>query len=106
MGWLDGSPLKPLEATIVAAIWWVWACRRSLPGTRAIAVLAVVKIVLGGLLVDRGFEGRYFANDSWTPLVERSTEFPNAPFIVFGMGPPDLPLYFFNDNRRFEQPGT
>src|SRR5687767_8127894 len=106
-GWLDGVPLRPLEAAAVAFIWWVWAARRTLPGTRTLAVLAVMKILLGAVLVDRGFDARYYANDSWAAPMERSTEYRTAPFtrrdarLRFGVGPPDLPLYFFNDHRRF-----
>lgn len=71
-----------------------------------LVVLAVAKVVLGGLFVDRGFTAQYYANDTWAAPVERSIEFREETFtrrderLAFGSaGRPDLPLHFFNDLR-------
>ena len=74
-GWLDGVPIGPFEAAAIALVWWAWAAGRHLPGLRMLVVLAVAKVVLGGLFVDRGFAARYYANDTWAAPVERSIEF-------------------------------
>ena len=105
-GWLDGVPIGPLEAAAIALIWWTWAAGRHLPGLRILVVLAVAKVALGGLFVDEGIAARYYANDTWTPPIERSIEFRRETFtrlderLAFGNGNPDLPLHFFN-NLKF-----
>lgn len=111
-GWLDGVPLGWREAAALTLVWWTWAVGRHLPGARLLLVLAAAKIVMGGLLVDRGFEARYYPNDTWTPPAARSTEFRSEPFtrrddrLSFGTeGAADLPLYYFNDVKfNFYQP--
>jgi hypothetical protein len=98
-------PIGPLEAAALGTIWWTWAVRRRLPGARIASLLLLVKLVLGAAAVDRGFEARYYANGTWTPPIELSTEFRGEPFtrrdarLSFGEGEPDLPLYFLNDLR-------
>jgi hypothetical protein len=105
-GWLDGPPLGRLEAAALALVWWAWSTSRRLPGARVLAVLAVAKVALAGVFVDRGFTARYYSNDTWSAPVERSVEFPGRDFtrrderLVFGVpGMADLPLHFFNDLR-------
>lgn len=97
-------PFGWLEAAALALVWWTWAAGRRLPGTRVLVVLALAKLALGGVFVDRGFAARYYANDAWTPPAERSIEFRGEPFtrrderLAFGTGAArDLPLYFFNN---------
>ncbi len=103
---LNGAPLDLREAGTIALVWWCWASTRSLPGARVLAVLAIVKLALGGVLVDRGFNARYYANDHWAPPIEQSVEFRRGDItrrdarLAFGnAGQPDLPLYFLNDLR-------
>ena len=111
-GWLDGVPLGPLETAVLAIVWWTWVLRRSLPGTRLLGVLLVAKIALGAAFVDRGFDAHYYANGSWDPPLERSTEFRDRSLtrvderLSFGGDRSrDLPLYFQNDVRfNFYQP--
>ena len=69
------------------------------------------------MLVPQGFTAHYFANADWSAPHERSPEFPRAAFTRIDRtlqfdtpAGPHLPLYFFNDNTRFnyylpEQPG-
>lgn len=107
-GWgrLDGAPLGPVEAGAIAFVWWVWAAGRRISGAAILTALLVVKLVLGALLVERGFAASYYANDSWTPPVERSLDFRRGDVtridrrIAFGNDDqPDLPLHFFNELR-------
>jgi hypothetical protein len=67
--------------------------------------------------VPQGFTARYYANADWAEPHERSPEYPRSAFtridrtLQFDMpAGPHLPLFFFNDNTRFnyyqpEQPG-
>lgn len=105
-GWLDGLPLGWAEAAALALVWWTWAGARRLPGSWIFVALALAKLALGGVFIDRGFAAHYYANDSWTPPAERSIEFPGEPFtrrderLAFDPdGRPHLPLHFFNDLR-------
>ena len=109
-GWgrLDGMPLGPFEAAAIALVWWIWAAGKALPGTPILVALVVAKVAVGALFLDRGFEARYYANESWTAPFESSTAYPDSTFtrlderLAFSADrPPSLPLYFFNDNRRF-----
>src|SRR4029453_4784931 len=110
-GWglLDGVPLRSLEASALAGVLWLYAFDRGLPGGAWLpAVLLTVKIVAGAAVVPQGFVATYYANASWTPPYERSPEYPWSPYtridrtLQFGSPEgPHLPLYFFNDNTRF-----
>lgn len=111
-GWVDGVPVGPLEAAAIALVWWCWASTRQLAGGRVLIALAIAKVLLGGLLVERGFTARYYANDSWTDPVEQSVEVRRGDItrrdqrLAFGGdGQSDLPLHFLNDLRfNFYQP--
>lgn len=111
-GWLNGLPIGWLEAGAIALVWWVWAGGRRLPGMRALAALTAAKLVVGMLLVPGGFAARYYANDTWSPPVERSLEFRRGDItrrderLAFGGdGQLDLPLHFLNHLRfNFYQP--
>jgi len=103
-GWLDGVPLEPIEAAAIALVWWAWAVDRHLAGRWLLLSLVVVKTALAGMLVDRGFEARYYPNDAWSAPHARSSEFGSERYtridrqIAFGAeGRPDLPLHFFNE---------
>ena len=112
-GWLNGPPLGRWEAAALALVWWAWAAERHLPGLRILTILVVAKLALGGVFVDRGLAAQYYANDTWTPPVERSAELREPGVtrheerLAYGAaGQPDLPLYFFNDLRfNFIEPG-
>lgn len=89
----------------------MWAATRRLPGTRLLIVLLVAKIALGSVLVDRGFEARYYANGTWSAPHARSTTLRGRPYtrlddrLAFGEGRADLPLHFYNDvHFNFYQP--
>jgi hypothetical protein len=114
-GWLDGIPLEWHEAGALTLVWWTWAGARRLPATRICIALAVAKLALGGVFVERGLAARYYANDSWTAPAERSIDFRGEPFtrrddrVAFDPDRgPHLPLHFFNDLRfnfyRSEEP--
>jgi hypothetical protein len=84
--------------------------RVRLPWTLAVVavVLAAARLALTGIfLSDSGFESRYFANDEWRPPHEHAVaglarSVDRTPELAFGRDAPrDLPLYFFNDNARF-----
>ena len=105
-GWLNGVPIGPFEVFAIGLVWWAWAARRQLPGGRVVLVLALAKMLLGPVLVERGFSARYYANDGWAAPVQRSVEFRRDDItrhderLAFGRyGQPDLPLFFFNDLR-------
>jgi hypothetical protein len=105
-GWLDGVPLGWIEAAGLALVWWTWAGARRLPATSLLVALAVAKLALGGVFLERGFAARYYANDSWTAPAEPSIAFRGQPFtrrderLAFDTdGGPHLPLYFFNELR-------
>lgn len=112
-GWFNGIPLGLIEASAIALVWWVWAAKRELPGTITLTVLVITKLLLGVVLVERGFVARYYANDSFAPPVERSIEFRRTDYTRIdealsfaGPGRPDLPLHFFNNLRwNYYQPG-
>ena len=112
-GWLNGPPLGHWEAAALALVWWAWAVERHLPGRRILTILVVAKLALGGVFVDRGLAAQYYANDTWTPPVERSAELREPGVtrheerLAYGAaGQPDLPLHFFNDLRfNFIEPG-
>lgn len=114
-GWLSGVPLAPLSAAAPAVVWWVWSATKELPGRRRMALLVVVKLLLGALILEHGFEARYYANSTRTPPVEHVTAFHGGDVtrvdhrLAFGGdGQPDLPLHFLNDLRfnfhRSDQP--
>ena len=111
-GWLDGLPIGWLEAVAIALVWWMWAASRRIPAGRALVALIVVKVLVGALLAPGGFTARYYANDSWSPPVERSLEFRSSDItrhderLAFGGDDqPGLPLHFLNDLRfNFYQP--
>src|SRR5688572_5215237 len=71
-GWLDGAPLGRLEAAALALVWWAWTAERRVRGLRLLTMLVVAKVALGGGFVDRGLTAQYYANDTWTPPIERS----------------------------------
>lgn len=105
-GWFDGLPLQPIEAGAIALVWWVWAFAKRLPAARLLIALTIIKLLLGSLLVERGFAARYYANDAWIPPIEQSVEFQRRDItrhdwrLAFGRADfPDLPLHFFNDLR-------
>jgi Dolichyl-phosphate-mannose-protein mannosyltransferase len=105
-GWLSGVPLSFLESGAIGLVWWIWASNRQLPGWRVLTVLTLVKLLLGFVLVDRGFLAHYYANATWTPPVERSFDYHRADVtrrdtqLAFGgKNQPDLPLNFFNNSR-------
>jgi len=84
--------------------------RVRLPWTLAVVaiLLAAARIALPAIFLgDSGFESRYFANDEWRPphehaLAGLARSLDRTPELAFGPDAPrDLPLYFFNDNSRF-----
>ena len=121
-GMFDGVPLGVLDVIALATVWFVWAVAPSETGQRAkrllgrvewVAVLLVLKIAAAPLLLEHGFSAAYFANDTFTPPIERSTEYRGRDAtrvdrrLSFGPSQPaDLPLFFFDDFRfNFYQRG-
>ena len=110
-GWgvLDGVPLRSVEASALAAIVWLHAFDRPLPGGATLpGLLLALKIAAAGVLIPQGFVGAYYANATWTPPFERSPEYPWSDFTRIDRrlqfdspDGPHLPLYFFNDTARF-----
>ena len=114
-GWglFDGVPLRSLEASALAVVLWLYAFGRPLAGGAWLpAVLLAFKIAAGAVLVPQGFVATYYANASWTPPYERSPEYPWSDYTRIDRtlqfdspAGPHLPLYFFNDNTRFNYYG-
>ena len=114
-GWglFHGRPLDLLSTSVALAATWTIRGRRLPRVNWLLATAIVVKIALGLLIVPRGFDARYFANDRFAPPIEQSIEPADATFtrvdhrLTFGRpDAPDLPLYFFNDLRfNFYRPG-
>ena len=107
-GWLPGIPIGPIGISAISALWIAWFVRPVALGVVLPVACLVIKAALGAAIADRGFSAEYFANDRLTPPVERSVEYPRAPFtridstLNFGPdAPADLPLAFFNDFLRF-----
>lgn len=110
-GWglIDGRPLGLLETSAIAMVVWLWGSK-SPPGLAPLIGAALIaKLVLGAfLLLPRGFEARYYANETFSPPIERSIE-GRSPLqtrvderLRFGEdGAPDLPAHFFNEVKRF-----
>ncbi len=78
-----------------------------MPLGRLALVLVAVKLAVGApLLLGRGFVADYYANDQWRAPRERSVDFLALPAtridgrLQFGPRQP-FPLFFFNDNSRF-----
>jgi dolichyl-phosphate-mannose-protein mannosyltransferase len=109
-GWglFPGRPLGGVGAVALVFVCWVWWTRRALPFAFLAVVALIAKIALGGtLLVPRGFAATYFANAEFAPPFERGTE-PAGRSVTrtdrrlsFLGVDGDLPVYFFNDTRRF-----
>ena len=114
-GWglFDGVPLGVLDIVSIVTIWVSWAITRKVRGTWLAGIAIVLKIAAAPLLLDHGFSASYFANPTFTPPVERSTEHHARDVtridrrLSFGRaGVPDLPLFFFDDFRfNFYQRG-
>ena len=119
-GWgiLDGAPTRSLEVSAIAALVWLWLRGVHQPGGIGLpALLIALKVGASFVLVPQGFTARYYANADWAGPHERSPEYPRSAFtridrtLQFDMpAGPHLPLFFFNDNTRFnyyqaEQPG-
>ena len=110
-GWglFSGRPLGAFGALAVAAFCWLWWVRRSMPFALLGIAALVAKIALGGtLLAPRGFDAKYYANAAFAEPLERGTEPAGRSFtrtdrrLSFpGGGDDDLPVYFLNDNKRF-----
>jgi hypothetical protein len=105
-GLIDGLPLSPLAAVTIAAIWLAQASSPRRWSVRWPVGLLVLKLTLAFAFVDHGFVGEYFANDAFAAPIERSVEFPRAPFTRIDrdldFGPEagrDLPMFFLNDAR-------
>jgi len=74
-GLIDGIPLGGPDACALAAIVWLTARGRRIPGAFAVAAVAAIAAVLGANKpADRGFSARYFSNPDPPPPNERSTE--------------------------------
>lgn len=104
-GFLDGVPLGTLDAVILFGIWWA---RRRLASNWIVVAALVLKMAAAPLLLPRGFSASYFANESFALPLERSVEYRGEDAtrvdrrLAFGReGVPDLPLFFFDDFRRF-----
>ena len=114
-GWgvFDGVPLGVVDVIVLVAIWVAWAIARKVDGIRLGAIALVLKIAAAPLLLEHGFSASYFANPTFTPPIERSTEYHARDVtridrrLSFGRdGAPDLPLFFFDDFRfNFYQRG-
>lgn len=109
-GWglLDGVPLRLLDAAVLFIIWSTWVVRGRLAGKWVVVAALVLKIAAAPLLLPRGFSASYFANETFTPPLEQSVEYRRGDAtrvdqtLAFGReGGPDLPLFFFDDFRRF-----
>lgn len=107
-GWgvFHGRPFGLLQTAALATACWIWSTRRSLRLTSLVGVALVAKLVLGTtLLAPRGFEAAYHANADLSGPVERSTE--SGDRLITRIDPrlefdgSSLPLYFFNDAKRF-----
>jgi hypothetical protein len=111
-GWglFAGRPLGALDALALVTFCWLWWLRRPPAFALLAAGALAAKVVLGvTLLAPRGFDARYQANADFKGPVEIGTEPADPSFtrtdtrLSFG-GPGDdrdLPLYFYNDIRRF-----
>jgi hypothetical protein len=106
-GWglFEGLPISPLATVAIAALWLGAAVssRRIVSSAWWPVGFLILKVVASAALVDRGFVASYFANDTFTPPVQRSIDFPRAPFtridptLDFGRSSRrDLPLYFLS----------
>jgi hypothetical protein len=107
-GFLDGLPLGWFDAAVVFAVWLVWARQRRLAGKWIIGAALVLKIAAAPFLIEHGFSASYFANETFAPPLEQSVEYRGGDAtrvdqtLSFGReGVPDLPLFFFDDFRRF-----
>src|SRR5579872_1073620 len=112
-GWglFHGRPLDVLStATLCAACWLALAGRQPSRARVALVLVAIAaKLTLGSAaLIPRGFSARYYANPTFAGAAEQSAE-PAPPSVTridrrlrFGFDDgPDVPLAFFNDERRF-----
>ena len=109
-GWglLSGRPLGGMGALALAAFCWLWWERRSLP-LGALAIVALIAKLVAGttLIVPRGFNGLYYANESFSGSREPATVEGSPPFtriddrLSFSPEETGLPMYFFNDSQRF-----
>lgn len=110
-GWglFHGRPLGGFDALALAVFCWLWWVRRSLPLLPLAVAALVAKIALGAtLLAPRGFDARYYANAEFAGPAEAGTEPADRSFtrndvrLSFGgTEDDDLPVYFLNDNSRF-----
>lgn len=110
-GWglFSGRPLGGFGGLALAAFCWLWWVRRSLPFPLLAVAALVAKIALGAtLLVPRGFDAKYYANAAFAAPIERGTEpadrsstRTDRQLSFLGGADGDLPVYFLNDNTRF-----
>ena len=109
-GMFDGVPLGVLDVIALAAIWFSWAITRKVHGLPIAVTVIVLKIAAAPLLLEHGFSASYFANATFTPPIERSTDYRGRDVTRvdrrLSFGSTGLPLFFFDDFRfNFYQQG-
>ncbi len=98
------------DTMALVAVVWLTARGRTIAGGRIVAAVAVVTWALGGLVHDRGFRARYFADAESRGAIEVSTEYKSRIFtridrrLDFSARRLEFPLPFFNDIARFTVP--
>lgn len=109
-GWglFSGRPIGGVSSVALAVLCWLWWTRRSIPPPMLALAALAAKLLLGGvLLAPRGFDARYYANADFAAPLEKGTEPASSSLtridrqLSFLGVDRDLPVYFFNDNRRF-----
>jgi hypothetical protein len=112
LGWLTGLPLRPLGlATLVALALVLFAASplgripRAFQLLWLFVVLAALKLAMAVAAPTYGLEASYYVKTGTAPVPERSTEFPNLAATRLdrrlSFEAEGFPLYFLNDNVRF-----
>ena len=103
-GLLHGLPLDPLSTLLLAVAWWIVAVGGRVPWPSLAVGVLVLKVASGAVLLPRGFDAAYYANDAWAGAPEPGLYAPAgqsgvARDLAFGGRHDDLPLHFLNDRR-------
>ena len=112
LGWLSGLPLRPLGlAALVALALVLFAASplarisRALPLFWLFTALATFKLAIAVAAPPYGLEASYYVKSEGSAVPERSTEFPTLAATrldrELSFEADRFPLYFFNDNVRF-----
>ena len=109
-GLVRGAPLDALTTWALVAVLWLVLRGRTIGGGRLVAAVAIVAWAIGGLVPERGFRARYFADADARGTIEVGTEYKSRiftridPRLDFSTRHLEFPLAFFNDIARFTVP--